>query len=228
MHRPQSYFVTGTDTEVGKTFAARALLHAARARGLGAAAMKPVAAGMDANGRNEDVEQLIAASSVKLPRALVNPYCFTEAIAPHVAAAHEQRTIEPGPILDAYRQVAGRAEFVVVEGVGGFRVPLAEGFDTADLATRLGLPVILVVGLRLGCLNHALLTAAAIRAAGLELAGWVANVMDPPMAALEENISALEERLPALRLGTVPWLGAGATPAGANTWLDGTSLFGGR
>ncbi|MBK9956097.1 MAG: dethiobiotin synthase [Rhodocyclaceae bacterium] len=205
MHRPQSYFVTGTDTEVGKTFAARALLHAARARGLGAAAMKPVAAGMDANGRNEDVEQLIAASSVKLPRALVNPYCFTEAIAPHVAAAHEQRTIEPGPILDAYRQVAGRAEFVVVEGVGGFRVPLAEGFDTADLATRLGLPVILVVGLRLGCLNHALLTAEAIAARGLGLAGWIANRIDPAMPGWLENIAALQRELGAPLLGTLPW-----------------------
>lgn len=204
-HLRGEYWVTGTDTGVGKTFAACALLHAAHARGLTTLAMKPVAAGMDADGHNEDVEQLIDASSVKAPRHLVNPWGFTEAIAPHIAAAHERRPIDPGTILDAYRQLAPMADFVLVEGVGGFRVPLAEGFDTADLAVALGLPVILVVGLRLGCLNHALLTAEAIRARGLALAGWIGNRIDPDMRHWQENIAALRQGLAAPLLGVIPW-----------------------
>jgi dethiobiotin synthetase len=201
----QAWFLAGTDTGVGKTFAACALLHAARGRGLSTLAMKPVAAGMDADGRNEDVERLIAASSIKAPRDLVNPCGFTEAIAPHIAAAREGRPIDPGTILDAYRKLAPRADFMLVEGVGGFRVPLAEGFDTADLAVALGLPVILVVGLRLGCLNHALLSAEAIRARGLALAGWIGNRIDPDMPCWQENIVALQQGLAAPRLGVIPW-----------------------
>lgn len=205
MPRAQAFFLTGTDTEVGKTFAACALLHAARARGLTTVAMKPVAAGIDGNGRNEDVERLIDASSVKAPRELVNPCCFAEAIAPHIAATNAGRAIGPERILDAYRQLADRADFVVVEGVGGFRVPLGDDFDTADLAARLGLPVILVVGLRLGCLNHALLTAEAIAARDLELAGWIANRIDPEMPRWRENIDALRARLAPPLLGALPW-----------------------
>jgi dethiobiotin synthetase len=167
--------------------------------------MKPVAAGVDSAGRNEDVERLIAASSVKAPRELVNPYCFAAAIAPHIAAAGEGRTIDPDVILDAYRRLAAQADFVVVEGVGGFRVPLGAGFDTADLAVRFGLPVILVVGLRLGCLNHALLTAEAIRARGLTAAGWIANRIDPEMPFWAENLAALQQRLPPPLLGMLPW-----------------------
>jgi dethiobiotin synthetase len=205
MHRPQAYFLTGTDTEVGKTYAACALLHAAHARGLSTLAMKPVAAGVDSAGRNEDVEKLNSASSVKAPRELVNPFCFAAAIAPHIAAAGEGRAIDPDVILDAYRRLAAQADFVVVEGVGGFRVPLGPGFDTADLAVRFGLPVILVVGLRLGCLNHALLTAEAIRARGLTVAGWIANRIDPEMPFWAENLAALQQRLPAPLLGMLPW-----------------------
>lgn len=201
----QAFFITGTDTGVGKTFAACALLHAAHARGLGTLAMKPVAAGVDAQERNEDVERLIAASSIKAARELVNPYCFDAPIAPHIAAANEGRTIEPDRILHAFGKLAGRADFVLVEGVGGFRVPLAEDFDTADLAVRLGLPVILVVGLRLGCLNHALLTAEAIRARGLPLTGWIANRIDPAMPHWQKNLAALQEGLAAPLLGTLPW-----------------------
>ncbi len=205
MPGPKAFFVTGTDTEVGKTFAACALLHAAAARGLTTLAMKPVAAGFDADGRNEDVERLVAASTIEAPRELVNPFGFAAAVAPHIAAAQEGRAIEPGTILDAYRQLAPRADFLLVEGVGGFRVPLAAGFDTADLAVALGLPVILVVGLRLGCLNHALLTAEAIRARGLALAGWIANSIDPAMPFRDENIATLRQALPAPLLGTLPW-----------------------
>lgn len=209
MHRQQAYFVTGTDTGVGKTFATCALLHAAGRQGMATLAMKPIAAGVDADGRNEDVERLIAASSVKAARTLVNPYCFTAAIAPHIAAAAECRAIEPDVIVAACAQLAAQADLLLVEGVGGFRVPLAANFDTADLARQLGLPVILVVGLRLGCLNHALLTAEAIAARGLPLAGWIGNRVDPTMPHWRDNVAALCDRLPAPLLGTLPWLDGG-------------------
>lgn len=214
-----SYFVTGTDTEVGKTFATCALLHAARAQGRRALAMKPIAAGTDAEGRNEDVEKLIAASSFAAPRELVNPYCFAEPIAPHIAASREGRTIKNQVILDAYRQLADQSDVLLVEGVGGFRVPLGDGFDSADLARALDLPVILVVGLRLGCLNHALLTAEAVERRGLTLAGWIANGIDPAMPYREENIAALRQRLSAPLLGILPWL-AGADAAAASRHLS--------
>ena len=219
MHGKQAWFVTGTDTGVGKTFVGCALLHAARARGLRALAMKPVAAGVGPDGRNEDVEQLIAASSFAAPRELVNPYCFEAAIAPHVAAAAEGRRIDPDVIARACTGLAGLTDLLLVEGVGGFRVPLADGFDTADLAVRLGLPVILVVGLRLGCLNHALLTAEAIQARGLALAGWVANRIDPAMPHWQDNVAALQQRLPAPLLGTTVWRDD-ADPMGASFGLS--------
>lgn len=202
----QAYFLTGTDTEIGKTFTACALLHAARAAGLAAAGLKPVAAGVDANGRNEDVDQLVAASSVALPPAVVNPYCFRAAIAPHIAAAEEGRIIDFAVIADAVATARRQADFVVVEGVGGFRVPLGVDRDSAGLAVALGLPVILVVGLRLGCINHALLSAEAITARGLTLAGWIANTVDPDMARREENIAALAGHLDAPLLGVLPRL----------------------
>lgn len=205
MHRQQAYFVTGTDTGVGKTFATCALLHAARRQGLQVLGMKPVAAGVDGNGRNEDVERLIAAASIAAPRELVNPYCFDAAAAPHIAATVEGRSIDPRRIVAAARDLAARADLLLVEGVGGFRVPLGDDVDTADLAVRLGLPVILVVGLRLGCLNHALLTSEAIRSRGLRLAGWIANGIDPDLSWPMENIAALRERIAAPLLGVLPW-----------------------
>ena len=181
----------------GKTFVACALLKVARNAGFNAIGMKPVAAGIDAAGRNEDVERLLAASSFTAPIELVNPCCLAAPIAPHIAAAEEGRTIDLAAIRVAFAALAEQAGFLLVEGIGGFRVPLGEGFDSADLAVALGLPVILVVGLRLGCLNHALLTADAIRARGLPLAGWVANRIDPAMARWQENLAALEARLAA-------------------------------
>jgi len=205
MHGKQAYFLTGTDTEVGKTFTACALLYAARRQGFSTLGMKPVAAGVDERGLNEDVEQLIAASSVKAPRDLVNPCCFAAPIAPHIAATEEERMIDIDRLLAAFDQLAPQADFIIVEGVGGFRVPLDETVDTADLAQAFDLPVILVVGLRLGCLNHALLTAEAIRARGLGLAGWIANRIDPTMERWQENIAALESRLAAPLLGVLPW-----------------------
>jgi dethiobiotin synthetase len=203
MSGTRAWFITGTDTEIGKTFVACALLHACRHAGLTAIAMKPVAAGCDEQGRNEDVERLLAASSMQAPRALVNPYGFRAAIAPHIAAAEEGRTIELPPIAAALAQLQTMADAVLVEGVGGFCVPLGRTFDTADLAVMLNLPVILVVGMRLGCINHALLTQQAIAACGLPLAGWVANCIDPAMSRCNENLAALQARLAAPLLGVV-------------------------
>ena len=200
-------FVTGTDTGVGKTLAACALLHALRERGVAVAPMKPVAAGArEVDGRwiNDDTQDLLAAAGWDLARADdVTPVLLREPMAPHIAAAHEGREIALAPLLAAFARLA-REGFVVVEGVGGFHVPLAPRLDSAQLAAALGLPVVLVVGLRLGCLNHALLTAQAVAAAGLPLAGWIANDLDPAMAAMEENVAALRERLPAPLLGRLP------------------------
>lgn len=200
----RAWFVTGTDTEIGKTHACCALLHALRLRGFQAVGMKPVAAGTDANGHNDDVERLLAASTVLVTRGEVNPYLFERPIAPHVAAADAGVHIDLDTILTAYRQLATRAEAVVVEGVGGFCVPLDDQADTGDLAVALNLPVILVVGLRLGCINHALLTAEAIAARGLSLAGWIANCIDPAMEQPQATISTLSRRLRAPLLGTLP------------------------
>lgn len=200
------FFVTGTDTGVGKTLIACALLHGYAALGKAVVGMKPVAAGAVrvAQGLiNDDVELLLAASNVDAPLALVNPYCFEPPIAPHLAAEQAGAAIELATIVSAYRQLAAVADIVIVEGVGGFCVPLNHNEDSADLAQRLGLPVILVVGLRLGCLNHALLTAHSIRAQGLTLAGWIANRIDPAMAAAGRNVAALAERLSAPLLGDI-------------------------
>jgi dethiobiotin synthetase len=198
-----AWFITGTDTEVGKTFVACALLHALRARGLKTLGMKPVAAGLDSEGKNEDVEQLIAASSFPAPHELINPYAFRAAVAPHIAAAEDGRTIELAKIVAAFDQLLGQADAILVEGVGGFCVPLGPNVETADLAVALNLPVILVVGMRLGCINHALLTQQAITTRGLTLAGWVANRIDPAMSRFEENLAALKTRINAPLLGVV-------------------------
>lgn len=206
------WFVTGTDTEIGKTFVACALLHALRRTGLRAVAMKPVAAGLDAHGRNDDVERLLAASSIAAPRQLVNPYAFRSPIAPHIAAAEEGREIELSTIATAFAKLQDIADAVLVEGVGGFCVPLGATCDTGDLARLLGLPVILVVGMRLGCINHALLTQQAIAGCGLRLAAWVANRIDPEMSRIPENLAALQARLAAPLLGVVAH---GTTPEDA-------------
>ncbi|UCH47763.1 MAG: dethiobiotin synthase [Betaproteobacteria bacterium] len=196
-------FVTGTDTEIGKTLISAGLLHAFRDQGLSAVGMKPVAAGaIEVNGQqtNEDVEALIAESSIAADRALVNPYLFSPPIAPHIAAEETNTRIDADRIVDCFRQLSAMADIVVVEGVGGFRVPLSDDLDTTDLASNLGLPVVLVVGLRLGCINHALLTAEAIRARGLTCIGWVANQIDPQMERLKQNIAALDSLLEMPRL----------------------------
>lgn len=203
----QSCFVTGTDTGVGKTLVASALVWALARRGLRAAGMKPVAAGATRREGlwcNDDVEQLAAAGSVQVPRSALCPYILPDALAPHIAAELAGVRLELPTLLQAYRSLRARTDIVIVEGVGGFRVPLAPDFDTADLARELGLPIVLVVGLRLGCLNHAALTAEAVAARGLRLLGWVANTIDPQMAQPERNLAALQQVLSAPCLGRVP------------------------
>lgn len=206
----QAYFVAGTDTDVGKTTIAAGLLHAAMQSGLSTLAAKPVASGCMVTPRglrNSDALALIDESSVKLPYEAVNPFAFEPAIAPHVAA-HEAGVVLSVPVLrDAMQQVlAQHADFTLIEGAGGWRVPLSDHANLSDLAIALKLPVILVVGVRLGCINHALLSAEAIARDRLQLAGWVANIVDPRTSRLEENLSSLAERLPAPCLGRIPWL----------------------
>ncbi len=198
------YFITGTDTGVGKTLVSCALLHAFAARGQAVAGMKPVAAGCE-NGKWSDVEALIAASNIAAPREWSNPYALIPPVAPHLAAKQMAVEIDTRVILQACRELQNIAEVVIVEGVGGFLVPLNEHCDGSDMAVALGLPVILVVGMRLGCLNHALLTIRAVRASGLPLAGWVANQIDPHMMEFEENVHALQQRLDCPLLGVLPF-----------------------
>lgn len=210
-------FVTGTDTDAGKTLIAAALLQLCVARGWRSVGMKPVAAGgtQDEHGqwRNGDVDGLIAAGNVQAALHDVNPYRFKEAIAPHLAAAHEGIAIQPQVLHAAWQRLSSQADAVIVEGAGGFMVPLDAAYGLDDFAAELQLPVILVVGMRLGCLNHALLTQAAIQARGLTLAGWVANRITPQMDCFEENLAALQTRLHAPLLGVVPHL----TPPDART-----------
>ena len=198
-------FVTGTDTGVGKTVAACALIHALRAAGERVVPMKPIAAGaIERGGRwvNEDTLALIDAAGLGIDAAEhVTPLLLREPMAPHIAAAREGRRIGLAPVLRAFEATGAADDFHVVEGVGGFMVPLDERVDTADLARAIGLPVVLVVGMRLGCLSHALLTARAIDGTGLALAGWIANTLDPAMNGLDENVETLRARLRAPLLG---------------------------
>jgi dethiobiotin synthetase len=221
-------FVTGTDTEIGKTLVSSAILHKLVEAGHRACGMKPVAAGAELVGgelHNEDADMLAAAGNVHLPQNITTPFMLREPCAPHIAAAMEGVTIEPVPIIAAYAEILAASDAVVVEGVGGFRVPFSESFDSAELAEQLNLPVILVVGMRLGCISHALLTVEAIVARNLVLAGWVANTADPDMRFFEENIEALAARIPAPLLGVVPRLEQ-ATAANAARFIDLAGLPG--
>jgi len=201
-------FVTGTDTGIGKTVVSAALLAALNLAGVRAAGMKPIASGcgQTANGRrNDDSLALMAQSAGAADYALVNPYAFADPIAPHLAARAEGVEIRLDPILAAFAALSTNADCLVVEGVGGWAVPLSPTLMQADLARALNLPVILVVGLRLGCINHALLSARAIAADGCQLVGWIGNRIDPELACAEENIATLRERLPAPCLGVLPF-----------------------
>jgi dethiobiotin synthetase len=207
----RGYFIAGTDTGVGKTLVATGLLHAFVRAGLRAVGMKPVASGcMRGPGglRSDDALQLMAAANVEARYGSINPYAFEPAVSPHIAAMQAGTRIELQTILDHYELLAGAADVVIVEGVGGWMAPLGHVLTAEHLAKALALPVVLVVGMRLGCLNHALLTASAIHAAGLRLAGWVANAVEPSMLCVDENIATLEQRIAAPLLGRIPDLPA--------------------
>lgn len=212
-------FVTGTDTGVGKTRVAVALIHALRTRGLRVAAMKPVSAGSAPGELNEDVVALVQAANVDADVRDVNPYAFAEAIAPHIAAELAGVRIDLEAIAEAYARLAAAADVVVVEGAGGWRVPLNEHEDMADLALRLGLPVVLVVGLRLGCLNHALLTAESIALRHVPWAGWVGNHIDPAMQLVAQNLVALRTHLPGPCLGVQGFLEGEGLALSMPQWL---------
>jgi dethiobiotin synthetase len=224
----RGYFVTGTDTEIGKTVTTLALLAGASRQGVEAVGFKPVASGCerDASGQlvNEDALAIQAEAPVRLAYDKVNPYSFEPPIAPHVAAAEAGVDIDLSALARHIGETAGE-RLAIVEGVGGWAVPLGPDSSVADLAGALGLPVILVVGMRLGCLNHALLTAESIQASGLVLAGWVANCPGAEMARLEENLVSLKHRLSATFLGCIPPLDLPAGEAAASH-LDLTQLPG--
>ena len=206
------YYVTGTDTAAGKTFASVALLHALRASGRRAVGMKPLASGCELRHGafvNEDAMALQAASSEPTPAyALVNPFALPEATAPQIAAAHAGASVNIAPMLAAYEQLAARADVVVVEGVGGWLAPFADGFEQAELAQRLRLPVILVVGIKLGCLNHARLTEARILADGLRVAGWIGNRVDAQLDFPDEYEALVRRSMATPCLGVLPHAGA--------------------
>jgi len=201
---PQSYFVTGTDTGIGKTIVSCALLSAYSARGNAVIGMKPVVTGRVC-GEWVDVKAIVAASSIAAPREWVNPYAFIPPISPHLAAKQAGMEIDIEIIRQAYCNLQKISDVVVVEGVGGIMAPLNDRNDVADMAYALDLPIILVVGMRLGCLNHALITEKVIQASGLKLAGWVANQIDPQMNSFDENLHTLKERLNCPLLGVLPF-----------------------
>jgi dethiobiotin synthetase len=204
-------FVTGTDTGVGKTLVSAALLRALTSAKFRAVGMKPVAAGLD-EGETipADTRILMAAGNVTAPIADVNPFAFPLGIAPELAARAAGTAIDLDVIAAAYSRLAAAADAVVVEGAGGALVPLARAADMLDIPARLGLPVLLVVGIRLGCLNHALLSALAIGARGLVFAGWVANRIDPDMREGDANVAALALRLPAPLCADFGWRASNA------------------
>ena len=202
-------FVTGTDTGVGKTQVSLGIMANLKEHGLRVAGMKPVASGCYREGpslRNQDAVLLQAHSSINIDYSTVNPYAFEPAVSPHIAARRQGGEIRLEKVVDRFRVLQGLAEFVLVEGIGGWQVPLNSNDRLADMATVLGLPVVLVVGLRLGCLNHAFLTSCAIERSGCTLAGWVGNLTEPGFDYLEENMESLSQEIPAPCLGFVPFI----------------------
>lgn len=219
----ERYFVTGTDTEVGKTVASSALLQAARLQGFITAGYKPVASGSDMTPeglRNTDALALQRHSSLMLSYQTVNPYTFAEPTSPHIVSADEQRPIDFAVMSAGLNALEKSAEWVLVEGAGGWFTPLSETHTFADWVGLERLPVILVVGVKLGCINHAMLTAQAIEQAGLPLAGWIANDVVPPGRRHQEYLATLKRLLPAPCLGEIPWLAEGAEHASTGQYLD--------
>jgi dethiobiotin synthetase len=203
-----SYYITGTDTGIGKSVASASLLHALRARGLRAVGMKPVASGCEdtADGwRNEDALMLQRASDPRPAYADINPYALPNPLAPELAATDAGVEIALPRIVAAYERLNAMAEAVVVEGVGGWAAPITAMLDQVDVVRALELPVVMVVGLRLGCINHARLTARAIAADGVQLAGWIANDIDPVMARMDDNVAILQRVLPVPCWGRLPY-----------------------
>jgi dethiobiotin synthetase len=216
-------FVTGTDTEVGKTFVATAMVRSLVQAGHRIAGMKPVAAGADptpTGPQNSDAVALKAAANVTASYELVNPYCLEMPASPHIAAASEGISIKLAPIVQAFGQLTRTSDLVVVEGAGGWLAPINETETMADIAAALDLPVVLVVGLRLGCLNHALLTAEAIEARGLTCAGWVGNHVLPRFEHAAENLATLQARLAAPLLDVMPFQAPESSPAAAQPTLS--------
>jgi dethiobiotin synthetase len=219
----RSFFLTGTDTDAGKTVVAAGLLSAANARELRTMGLKPISAGCietDDGLRNDDALMLQQTASVHLPYEQVNPFAFKPAIAPHIAAMQENRTLAADRVSAMCRGALMQpADFVIIEGAGGWRVPLSHRETFASVAKHLNLPVIMVVGMKLGCINHALLTAESIARDGLKLAGWVANRIDPEMNCYDENTATIEMMLRAPLLGEVPFLRE-PTPENVAKYLD--------
>ena len=222
---PKGFFITGTDTEVGKTVVATALVRGLVAQGLRVAVMKPVASGSQhtaAGLRNEDALALMQASNVAAPYDRVNPYCFEPAISPHIAADEAGVRVELDYIRAHFDALVAASDLVIVEGAGGWLAPLGPGASMKDLARALGLPAILVVGVRLGCINHALLSKLAIESHGTTFAGWIANTVDPVMPRRKENLETLARGLNAAPLAVVPRLAPDSPPltlTGAATQL---------
>ena len=204
------FFVTGTDTDSGKTFVSCSILCAAQGQGYSTAAIKPVAAGVSNSSQglqNEDVIALAEHCSLPLTLSDINPVCFKDPIAPHIAAGREGITLNAGNIAEQCQKIISmQADLTLIEGAGGWKVPLSEQETMADIAKTLGIPVILIVGMRLGCLNHALLTAQSILADGVSLVGWIANQIDPEMSVYQENLSTLVNIMPAPMLAEIPQL----------------------
>jgi len=223
----ERYYVTGTDTEVGKTVASTALLQAAGLLGRRTAGYKPVASGseMTAEGlRNSDALALQRNSVVSLDYDAVNPYTFAEPTSPHIVSADEQRPIEASVLSAGLRGLEAQADWVLVEGAGGWFTPLSPTLTLADWVKMEQLPVILVVGVKLGCINHAVLTAQAVQQAGLRLAGWIANDVTPPGRRHAEYLSTLQRMLPAPMLGEIPWLGDAAESQSLGQYLSLNAL----
>jgi len=205
----EGYFITGTDTECGKTAMTLGLMQKLQSTGYSVLGMKPVASGAvpTADGlRNDDARRILRQASIPLQYDLVNPFAFEPPIAPHVAAEQAGMDIRFDRILESLRELSNRADLVVVEGVGGWRVPLGNDGAVSDLARAMNLPVVLVVGMKLGCINHALLTAESILSGGFKMTGWVANVVHPEMLEQEANIATLKREITAPCLGVVPYM----------------------
>ena len=209
MSKALGFFVTGTDTGIGKTWVALTLIHHLKKRGLTVLAMKPVASGCYWDGnilKNEDAVSLQANASFKVPYELVNPYAYLPPISPHIAAEQAKQPIQFDRILDSFEKLSGLADCIIVEGIGGWKVPLSDDKTVSDLAKLLDLPVISVVGMRLGCLNHALLSFAAIEDSTLQRIGWIANQIDPNFSCLDDNIETLKQRSHTPLLGVLPYI----------------------